>query len=97
MQMLPIPAPAPEAVRKPETINAALMEQARALESAFLAEMLSHAGLDAGAGSEDGFGGGIGVQQFASFLREEQADLMVRRGGIRLAEQLYRAMAGGGS
>ena len=98
MQMSPIPAaPAPEAWRKPDQINAVLMDKARALESVFLSEMLSHAGLGAGLGAgtdteSGGFGGGIGEQQFASFLRQEQADLMVRRGGIGLAEQLYRAM-----
>ena len=68
-----------------------LMEKARALESAFLSEMLSHAGLGA---SEGEFSGGIGEEQFASYLRSEQADLMVQRGGIGLAEQLFHAMKG---
>jgi len=72
----------------PETLRAKAVE----LEAAFLAEMLGHAGL----GSADGtMGGGIGEAQFASFLREEQAMGLARRGGIGLAEQLFRAMTAG--
>ncbi|QUS35942.1 rod-binding protein [Falsirhodobacter algicola] len=66
-----------------------LRVKARQLESAFLAEMLGHAGLDATSS-----GGGIGEEQFASFLREAQADAMVAKGGIGLAESLFRAMGG---
>ena len=80
----------------PETLNApqpsktdALRQQAKALEAAFLSEMLSHTGLDA---ASDDFGGGIGEDQFGSFLREEQAKLMVERGGIGLGESLFRAL-----
>lgn len=73
--------------------DGALLEKAKELEAAFLAEMLGHAGLDAS--SEGSFGGGIGEQQFASFLRQEEARLLVDRGGIGLAESLFRAMGGG--
>ena len=69
--------------------NAALMVQARALEASFLSEMLSYSGLGA---ARQEFGGGIGEEQFSSFLRQEQANLMVARGGIGLAEQLFNAM-----
>jgi len=72
---------------------ATLMQKARQLESAFLAEMLGHAGLGT---QENSFGGGIGEEQFASFLRQEQADMIVKRGGIGLAEHLFRAMGGQG-
>jgi peptidoglycan hydrolase FlgJ len=68
----------------------ALRKQAQALEAAFLSEMLSHTGLDA---AREGFGGGIGEDQFGSFLREEQAKLMVARGGIGLGESLFRALS----
>jgi peptidoglycan hydrolase FlgJ len=68
----------------------ALRKQAQALEAAFLAEMLSHTGLDA---ASEGFGGGIGEDQFGSFLREEQAKLMVSRGGIGLSESLFKALS----
>ncbi|MCB6177958.1 rod-binding protein [Rhodobacter sp. Har01] len=67
------------------------MSQARELEAAFLSEMLQHAGMDGESGS---FGGGIGEEQFSSFLRLEQARQMVAKGGIGLAEQLFRAMGG---
>lgn len=68
-----------------------LRVKAAQLETAFLSEMLSYAGLGAMEGS---FGGGIGEEQFASFLRQEQAAAMVDRGGIGLAESLFRAMGG---
>lgn len=69
----------------------ALRQRAADLEAAFLSEMLSHAGLGA---AQEGFGGGIGEEQFASFLRDEHARMLVQRGGIGLAEQLFRAMGG---
>lgn len=69
----------------------ALMRQAKELEVAFLSEMLGHAGLDQQSGS---FGGGAGEDQLSSFLRQEQARLMVENGGIGLAETLFRAMGG---
>ncbi|WP_128254884.1 rod-binding protein [Falsirhodobacter deserti] len=68
-----------------------LREKAAQLETAFLTEMLGHAGLDA---ATEGFSGGIGEEQFASFLREEQAKALVQSGGIGLTERLYRAMGG---
>jgi peptidoglycan hydrolase FlgJ len=74
----------------PPTKTEALRKQAQALEAAFLAEMLGHTGLDA---ASEGFGGGIGEDQFGSFLREEQAKLMVSRGGIGLGESLFRALS----
>ncbi len=72
--------------------SAVLMEKAKELETAFLAEMLGHAGIDADATSS--FSGGHGEEQFASFLRQEQARMMVDKGGIGLAEALFRAMGG---
>ena len=70
-----------------------LMARAKELEAAFLGEMLGHAGMDADA--EGSFGGGLGEAQFASFLRQEQAKMMVEKGGIGLSEALFRAMGGG--
>ncbi|MGC9418329.1 MAG: rod-binding protein [Rhodovulum sp.] len=66
-----------------------LREAAEKLEAQFLAEMLKHAGLGETKGE---FSGGIGETQFASFLREAQAEEMVRAGGIGLAESLFEAM-----
>ena len=80
---------APSAMRAEE--EAALRAKAAEFETTFLAEMLGHAGLGEVSGS---FGGGIGEEQFASFLRQEQAEAMVRAGGIGLAESIFRALAG---
>lgn len=66
-----------------------LMARAEELEAAFLAEMLAHTGLDEMQGS---FGGGAGEAQFTSFLRQEQARLMVHKGGIGLAEMIFNSM-----
>ncbi len=85
----PGPATAPTSI----TRDAILMARAKELEAAFLAEMLGHARMDADSGGF--FGGGIGEEQFASFLRQEEARMMVERGGIGLAESLFRAMGGG--
>lgn len=76
-------------VKAPSVTDATLMEKAQALETAFLAEMLGHAGLG---DARDGLGGGIGEEQFASFLRNEQASAMVKKGGIGLAESLFNAL-----
>ncbi len=65
---------------------------ATALEASFLAEMLKQAGVGE---SPEAFGGGVGEEQFASFLREEQAKLMANAGGIGLAETIFEAMKRG--
>lgn len=67
----------------------ALRLAAQELEASFLAEMLKHAGLGTAPG---GFGGGAGEEQFASFLRLEQARAIAQVGGIGLAEQLFRIL-----
>ncbi|RUS59744.1 chemotaxis protein chel [Pseudorhodobacter sp. E13] len=72
--------------QKPNPLRAKAAE----LETAFLAEMLGHAGLGA---ARDSFGGGIGEEQFASFLRNEQAAAMVKAGGIGLTEALFQVLA----
>lgn len=68
-----------------------LRQKAAEMETAFLAQMLGAAGLVPETGP---FGGGIGEEQFASFLREAQAKAMVQAGGIGLTEALFRAMGG---
>jgi peptidoglycan hydrolase FlgJ len=69
--------------------DATLRIRARELESVFLAEMLRHAG---SARTPESFGGGMGEDQFASFLRQAQADAIVRKGGIGLAEHLFNSL-----
>jgi Rod binding domain-containing protein len=66
-----------------------LREVATKLEATFLAEMLKHAGVGAQTGA---FGGGAGEEQFASFLRQAQAEEMASAGGIGLAERLYESL-----
>lgn len=82
---------------RPASRDDQLMEKARALESSFLSEMLSYGGLDGPDGElgDSGFSGGIGEQQFASFLRQQQADMIVKKGGIGLAETLFHALKKG--
>jgi peptidoglycan hydrolase FlgJ len=66
-----------------------LMSKAEELEASFLAEMLAHSGLGERSGD---FGGGQGEAQFASFLRQEQARLIVESGGLGLAELIFNSM-----
>ncbi|AZL59466.1 chemotaxis protein chel [Tabrizicola piscis] len=81
----PIPGLPPAAADRRQVILA----KAQELEATFLAEMLAHAGLG---DLQGGFGGGAGEAQFASFLRQEQARLMVDGGGIGLAEMIFNTL-----
>ncbi len=69
--------------------DAKMRDAANKLEATFLSEMLKAAGFDKYA---QGFGSGIGQDQFVSFLRDAQAEHMVEGGGIGLAESLFNAM-----
>lgn len=73
------------------TAPSPLRAKAAEMEAAFLAEMLGAAGLTP---SNPSFGGGIGEEQFASFLREAQAKAIVQAGGIGLTEALFRSLGG---
>lgn len=79
----------PAARPAPPTQDARLRDAAERLEAGFLAEMLKSSGLGK---SGEGFSGGIGEDQFASFLREAQAAEMAKAGGIGLAQSLFDAM-----
>ncbi len=72
-----------------EKKDEALRQAARDLEASFLAEMLKAAGVGK---PRESFGGGIGEDQFGSFLIRAQADEMVKAGGIGLAESLFEAL-----
>ncbi len=88
LPILPPPRPAPvlpEYVRS----DAGLREAAIQLEATFLAEMLKSAGLGA---TSESFGGGIGEDQFASFLVQAQAEALAETGGIGLAQSLFEAL-----
>lgn len=66
-----------------------LWKVAQDLEATFLAEMLKHAGLGT---MQDDFNGGIGEEQFQSFLRQEQARAMAGQGGIGLTQSIFEAL-----
>lgn len=69
--------------------DAQLRDVAVRLEASFLSQMLKSAGV----GETDGeFTGGVGEEQFASFLRDAQAQEMARAGGIGLAEHIFNAL-----
>lgn len=87
----PIAVRPPTAVPTSPTRDDKLRQAARELEATFLAEMLKSAGLGE---TPKAFGGGAGEDQFASFLRLEQARAMVDAGGIGLAESLFEALKG---
>jgi peptidoglycan hydrolase FlgJ len=74
---------------QPPTRHDQLMSKAEELEASFLAEMLAHSGLGEMQGA---FGGGQGEAQFTSFLRQEQARLIVEKGGLGLAELIFNSM-----
>jgi Rod binding domain-containing protein len=84
-QPIPLGALLSSPTKHEETMRAAAIE----LEANFLAEMLKHAGLGE---MQGGFGGGVGEEQFASFLRQEQSQLMAEAGGVGLAETIFEAM-----
>lgn len=66
-----------------------LMQSAQKLESAFVSQMLKSAGLGE---LKDSFSGGVGEEQFASFMRDEQAKAIVQNGGFGLAEPIFAAL-----
>lgn len=70
--------------------DATLRNKAAELEAAFLNEMLSYTGMDK---QSEAFSGGHGEEQFASFLRREHANSMVAKGGIGLAEHIFRSLS----
>lgn len=91
MTIIPVlPAPrGPASIPEFDTTDARLRDAAQKLETTFLAEMLKSAGFGT---SRASFGGGIGEDQFSSFLHDAQASEMAKAGGVGLAEALFHAM-----
>ncbi|MGB3147705.1 MAG: rod-binding protein [Paracoccaceae bacterium] len=90
----PQPGP-PAATQTPR--DAALRQAAVAFEANFLAEMLKPMGT---AAARDTFGGGVGEEQFSTFLIREQARALADNGGIGLSEAIFQALKareGGGN
>ncbi len=81
---LPATAPTPPTLKEE-----AVMKVAQDLEATFLSEMLKHTGIGE---TPEEFGGGIGEEQFASLLRDEQARAMATHGGIGLAEAIFNSL-----
>lgn len=79
----------PRADPPAEARETRLRQAADALEATFLSEMLKSAGVGE---SRETLGGGVGEDQFGSFLREAQASEMVKAGGIGLSEHLFQAL-----
>ncbi|APO88442.1 rod-binding protein [Marivivens sp. JLT3646] len=84
--MIPLLTKQPSAVSPTSQLRTVANE----MEAAFLAEMLKYSGLG---DTSDAFGAGAGGEHFASFLREEQARIMVEGGGIGLSESIFRALS----
>ncbi|MEM9317763.1 MAG: rod-binding protein [Pseudomonadota bacterium] len=78
-------APLPRDEQRELQLRAAAQE----LEAAFLSEMLKQARFGEARGA---FGGGVGEEQFASFLRDEHARAITANGGIGLSEQIFNAL-----
>jgi Rod binding domain-containing protein len=82
--------PASPAGTKPD--ENALRLKAQELEASFLSEMLKYSGLGE---TRDSFGGGVGEEQFSSFLTDEYARIMEKAGGIGLAESIFHSLQKG--
>lgn len=67
-----------------------LRKTAQEFESVFIAEMLSHAGLDKAVAQSSGFGG----EAFSRMLIDTYADKLTEKGGFGLADQIYRQLKG---
>jgi Rod binding domain-containing protein len=82
-------APAEERAEAERTRLDEMRRMATEFEAVFLSQMLDHAGLGR---TPEGFGGGAGEEAFRGHLIAEQARLMASRGGIGLADTVFRAM-----
>ena len=65
-----------------------LRRAARELETVFLTQMLEH--MSAGVGADGPFGGGNAERLWRSSLNEHYAKSMAGRGGIGIADAIYR-------
>ncbi|MEL6792493.1 MAG: rod-binding protein [Pseudomonadota bacterium] len=78
--------------------DAALWRAAQSFEAVFIAEMMAHAGVADGGAFGDSLGGrsgagGFAEETFRSLLSQEWAEDVAARGGIGLADQIYRSIA----
>ena len=84
---------APSATDAPEgqrsMANDPLWRAAKSFEAVFMAEMMNHAGADAG---RESMGGGYAEKTFQSLLARAWAEAAAEKGGIGLAKHIYEAM-----
>lgn len=71
-----------------------LKEAAFEIETQFISTLMKSAGLES---ERSLMGGGIGEEQFSSFLRDAQAAEITKSGGLGLAEALFSALTQGDS
>lgn len=68
--------------------DAAARKTAGEFEAMFLTQMLEH--MSSGIKTDGPFGGGQGEQMFRSLLNQEYAGALSARGGIGIADHIYR-------
>lgn len=76
------------AMRPANANDAQAHKTASEFESMFLTQMLGH--MSAGIKSDGPFGGGPGEEMFRSLLNQEYAGMLSKRGGIGIADYVYR-------
>jgi len=75
---------------KAKASEAQLRATAQKFETSFLSEMIRH--MSEGVKSDPLTGGGHGEDSFKSFLNEQYAKGIVSRGGIGVADMVYKQM-----
>ncbi len=70
------------------TNDAQARKTAREFEAMFLTQMMEH--MSSGIKTDGPFGGGQGEEMFRSLLNQEYAGMLSKRGGIGIADQVYR-------
>ena len=83
---LDLPMVAPKKTNKPDKARAA----AEDFEAVFLNSMFNN--MFTGIDGEGPFGGGAGVGVWRSFLTDEYAKSFAKKGGIGLADHVYRTL-----
>ncbi len=68
--------------------DAEARKTANEFESMFLSQMLEH--MSSGIKTDGPFGGGQGEEMFRSLLNQEFAGMISKRGGIGIADHVYR-------
>jgi Rod binding domain-containing protein len=68
--------------------DAAARKTANEFEAMFLTQMLEH--MSSGIKADGPFGGGQGEEMFRSLLNQEYAGMLTNRGGIGIADHVYR-------